>query len=110
MSSPQRCATKRSRYPVRGAARDDGGSILPGCGGGGPVSWIAGGGMTAYGKLPGRNTLDLMSEAASAALQDAQLERRDVDGLICGYSTTFPHLMLSTSFVEHFGLQPAYAH
>jgi acetyl-CoA acetyltransferase len=74
------------------------------------MSWIAGAAMTPYGKLPGRNTLDLMSEAASAALQDAQLERRDVDGLICGYSTTFPHLMLSTSFVEHFGLQPAYAH
>ena len=74
------------------------------------MSWIAGAAMTPYGKLPGRNTLDLMSAAASAALQDAQLERRDVDGLICGYSTTFPHLMLSTSFVEHFGLQPSYAH
>jgi acetyl-CoA acetyltransferase len=74
------------------------------------MSWIAGVGMTAYGKLPGRNTLDLMSEAATAALQDAQLERADIDGLVCGYSTTFPHLMLSTSFVEHFGLHPSYAH
>jgi acetyl-CoA acetyltransferase len=74
------------------------------------MSWIAGVGMTAYGKLPGRNTLDLMSEAATAALQDAQLERADIDGLVCGYSTTFPHLMLSTSFVEHFGLRPGYAH
>ncbi len=74
------------------------------------MSWIAGVGMTAYGKLPGRNTLDLMSEAATSALRDAQLERRDIDGLICGYSTTFPHLMLSTAFVEHFGLHPSYAH
>jgi len=74
------------------------------------MSWIAGVGMTAYGKLPGRNTLDLMSEAATAALQDAQLERADIDGLVCGYSTTFPHLMLSTAFVEHFGLRPSYAH
>ena len=74
------------------------------------MSWIAGAGMTPYGKLLGRNTLDLMSDAATAALQDAQLERRDVDGLICGYSTTFPHLMLSTSFVEHYGLKPTYAH
>jgi acetyl-CoA acetyltransferase len=74
------------------------------------MSWIAGVGMTAYGKLPGRNTLDLMSEAATAALQDAQLERADIDGLVCGYSTTFPHLMLSTAFVEHFGLRPTYAH
>jgi acetyl-CoA acetyltransferase len=74
------------------------------------VSWITGVGLTPFGKLPGRGTLDLMSEAASAALADAQLERRDVDGLLCGYSTTFPHLMLSTVFAEHFGLAPAYAH
>src|SRR5215212_2326772 len=77
---------------------------------GSSMSWVAGVGMTSYGKLPGRNTLDLMSEAASAALQDAELERKDIDGLICGYSTTFPHLMLSTAFVEHYGLRPSYAH
>src|SRR5207342_3265113 len=110
MSSLRRCAKRLSRYPVRGAARNDARSIGVGRAGARPMSWIAGVGMTPYGKLPGRNTLDLMSEAAAAALQDAQLERRDVDGLICGYSTTFPHLMLSTSFVEHFGLQPTYAH
>jgi acetyl-CoA acetyltransferase len=51
-----------------------------------------------------------MSEAAAAALADAQLERKDIDGLVCGYSTTLPHLMLSTVFAEHFGLKPQYAH
>src|SRR5258708_4907158 len=51
-----------------------------------------------------------MSEAAAAALADAQLERREIDGLVCGYSTTMPHLMLSTVFAEHFGLKPEYAH
>jgi acetyl-CoA acetyltransferase len=51
-----------------------------------------------------------MSEAAAAALGDAGLERRDIDGLVCGYSTTMPHLMLSTLFAEHFGIMPAYAH
>lgn len=66
--------------------------------------------MTPYGRHPGRGTLDLMSEAASAALDDAQIGRRDVDGLVCGYSTTMPHLMLSTVFAEHFGLTPSYAH
>jgi len=34
----------------------------------------------------------------------------DIDGLLCGYSTTFPHLMLSTVFAEHYGLAPTYAH
>lgn len=51
-----------------------------------------------------------MSEAATAALADAELERRDIDGLLTGYSTTLPHLMLSTLFAEHFGVHPAYAH
>ncbi|MEO8631614.1 MAG: thiolase family protein, partial [Betaproteobacteria bacterium] len=74
------------------------------------MSYITGVGMTRYGKHPGRSTLDLMSEAAGIALADAQLERKDIDGVLCGYSTTFPHLMLSTVFVEHFGLDPTYAH
>jgi acetyl-CoA acetyltransferase len=74
------------------------------------MSYVTGVGLTPFGKLPGRTTLDLMSEAAAAALADAQLERGDVDGLLCGYSTTFPHLMLSTLFIEHFGLNPTYAH
>jgi acetyl-CoA acetyltransferase len=73
------------------------------------MSFLGGVGLTPYGKLPGRSTLDLMSAAAGAALADAQLERKDIDGLLCGYSTTFPHLMLSTVFAEHFGLEPAYA-
>src|SRR5882724_5292786 len=51
-----------------------------------------------------------MGAAATAALADAGLERRDIDGLLCGYSTTLPHLMLATVFAEHFGLTPSYAH
>ena len=38
-----------------------------------PVSWITGIGLTAFGRHPGRQTLDLMSEAAQAALLDARL-------------------------------------
>ena len=74
------------------------------------MSWITGVGLTRFGSLPGRGVLDLMSEAATAALADAGLARREVDGLICGYATTLPHLMLSTVFAEHFGLRPDYAH
>ena len=74
------------------------------------MSYITGVGLTPYGKHPGNSTLDLMSAAATLALADAQLERKDVDGLLVGYSTTFPHLMLSTVFAEHYGLDPVYAH
>ena len=67
------------------------------------MSYITGVGLTPFGKHPGRTTLDLMSDAASLALADAQLERGDVDGLLVGYSTTFPHLMLSTVFASTTG-------
>lgn len=74
------------------------------------MSFLVGSGLTRYGRHEGRNTLDLMSEAGSLALSDAGLARQDIDGLLCGYSTTMPHLMLATVFAEHFGLKPNYAH
>ena len=74
------------------------------------MSYVAGTGLTRYGRHEGRSTLDLMSEAATRALQDAGLERKDIDGLVCGYSTTMPHIMLATVFAEHYGLHPHYAH
>jgi len=74
------------------------------------MSFITGVGLTSYGRHDGRSTVDLMSMAAEAALADAGLVRRDIDGVLCGYSTTMPHLMLATVFAEHFGLQPSYAH
>jgi acetyl-CoA acetyltransferase len=74
------------------------------------MSFITGVGLTSYGRHDGRSTVDLMSMAAEAALADSGLVRRDIDGVLCGYSTTMPHLMLATVFAEHFGLQPSYAH
>jgi acetyl-CoA acetyltransferase len=74
------------------------------------MSHLLGSGLTRFGRHDGRGTLDLMSTAAQAALDDAGLARADVDGLVCGYSTTMPHIMLSTRFAEHFGLVPRYAH
>lgn len=74
------------------------------------MSWITGAGLLAYGRHDGKSTLDLMSEAAALALADAGLARREVDGLLTGYATTMPHIMLATVFAEHFGLKPAYAH
>lgn len=74
------------------------------------AAWLTGSGVTRYGRHEGRQTLDLMSDAATLALADAELARADIDGLLCGYSTTHPHLMLATLFAEHFGLRPRYAH
>ena len=74
------------------------------------MTYLVGSGLTAYGRHEGQTTLDLMSQASAQALSDAGLARGDIDGLICGYSTTLPHLMLATVFAEHFGIQPHYAH
>ena len=74
------------------------------------MSWVIGSGLTRYGRHEGSDTLSLMTQAADLALADARMVRGDIDCLICGYSTTLPHLMLSTVFAEHYGLHPRYAH
>ncbi len=73
-------------------------------------AFIAGVGNTTFGRLEGQDAVDLMAVAAQSALDDAQLAREDIDGVLCGYATTKPHLMLATLFCERFGLLPAYAH
>ena len=72
--------------------------------------YLRGAGSTPFGRHEGRSALDLMAAAAQRALDSARLARDEIDGLLCGYATTLPHLMLSTLFGERFGLQPRYAH
>ncbi len=74
------------------------------------MSFITGVGLTAFGRHEGSSTLDLMSKAAELAIADAGLTRGEIDGVLCGYSTVAPHVMLATVFAEHFGICPAYAH
>jgi acetyl-CoA acetyltransferase len=74
------------------------------------MSFITGVGLTAFGRHEGSSTLDLMSRAAELAVADAGLKRAEIDGVLCGYSTVQPHIMLATVFAEHFGIKPAYAH
>ena len=74
------------------------------------MSYITGVGLTSYGKHEGSSSLDLMSKAAELAIADAGLKRSDIDGILCGYTTVSPHIMLATVFAEHFGIRPSYAH
>jgi acetyl-CoA acetyltransferase len=74
------------------------------------MSYITGVGLTAFGRHEGSSSLDLMSRAAALALADAGLLRSEIDGILCGYSTVAPHIMLATVFAEHFGIRPSYAH
>jgi acetyl-CoA acetyltransferase len=74
------------------------------------MSFITGVGLTSFGRHEGCSTLDLMSTAAELAIADAGLKRGDIDGVLCGYTTIKPHIMLATVFAEHFGIKPSYAH
>jgi acetyl-CoA acetyltransferase len=70
---------------------------------------ITGAADTAVGELPGSSCMGLHAEAATLALADAGLLPRDIDGVLCAYSFTEPHLMLASVFSEYFGIQPAYS-
>src|SRR5436305_14781656 len=74
------------------------------------MSFITGVGLTSFGRHEGSSTLDLMSKAAELAIADAGLTRAEIDGVLCGYSTVQPHIMLATVFAEHFGIKPSYSH
>ena len=73
-------------------------------------AYITGVGNTPFGRLEGRSALDLMAQAAHSAVAQTQLPSDKIDGVLCGYATTLPHLMLSTLFCERFSLRPVYAH
>ena len=74
------------------------------------MAYLTGVGLTAFGKHPGLQPLDLIEQAVLAALADSGLPRDAVDGLISGYATTHPHLMLGTVVCERLGLKPRHAH
>ena len=56
----------------------------------GMAARISGIGGTAFGRHEGADTLALMTRAANAAIADAGVARKDVDGILVGYSTAMP--------------------
>ena len=74
------------------------------------TAFITGAGNTRFGRLDSGGPLELTAQATEHALADAQLKRTDIDGLLCGYATTLPHLMLATLLCERLSIEPAYAH
>ena len=69
---------------------------------------ISGVHSTRVGELPESTCMSLHTEATQGALQDAGLEKGDIDGVLCAYSFVEPHLMLSSVFCEYFGLRPRF--
>lgn len=64
---------------------------------------------TAVGKLEGSTSLGLQAKAAAAAVADAGLSFGDIDGVLCAYSFTEPHMMLSSVVSEFLGIAPSYS-
>lgn len=69
---------------------------------------ITGASDTAAGELPGSSCMRLHAEAALGAVADAGLALADIDGVLCAYSFTEPHLMLASVFCEHLGIHPGF--
>jgi len=63
---------------------------------------------TAIGELPGSSCMALHAEAALGAVADAGLALSEIDGVLCAYSFTEPHLMLASVFCEYLGIHPGY--
>jgi len=61
---------------------------------------------TRVGELPDSTCMSLHREAAFGALADAGLQPSQIDGVICAYSFTEPHLMLGSVFCEYVGIHP----
>jgi acetyl-CoA acetyltransferase len=62
---------------------------------------------TQVGRLENVSCMTLQADAARAAVADAGLTLKDVDGVLSAFSFTQPHLMLGSVFCEYMGIQPA---
>jgi len=71
-------------------------------------AFITGAFDTPVGQLPGSSCMGLHAQAAMGAVADAGLRLADVDGVLCAYSFTQPHLMLASVFCEYLGIHPGY--
>jgi len=67
---------------------------------------IAGVGTTAFGKLPGRDTLSLNVEACAEALRDARIPKDTVDAVLVKTPTSSREFMYGQKVSEALGLQP----
>jgi acetyl-CoA acetyltransferase len=71
-------------------------------------AFITGAYDTEVGELPGSSCMGLHAQAAMGAIADAGLKLSDIDGVLCAYSFTEPHLMLGSVFCEYLGIHPGY--
>jgi len=69
---------------------------------------IAGVGETEQGKIPNKSSFHFLSEASKIAIQDAGINKSDVDGLITAFSLVEHTFMHCTTFADYFGFRPKF--
>ncbi|MBI4491692.1 MAG: hypothetical protein HY690_02750 [Chloroflexi bacterium] len=74
-----------------------------------PEPVIVGIGETRVGELPGSTSVELQAEAVRLAVQDAGLEKGDLDGLLTCPPYSTAHSMLGLQVSEYLGLRPRVA-
>src|SRR5512144_588898 len=67
---------------------------------------IAGIGHTEFGKLPGRGTISMNIEAVRKALEDAGVEKDQVDALFVKFPTSSFEMMYGQKLAEAMGMMP----
>ena len=70
---------------------------------------IVGIGETKIGHVPNKNSLQLYGEASKNAIEDAGLNKADIDGVLTAGSYIDNYLMHSAVFCEYFQLKPKYS-
>jgi acetyl-CoA acetyltransferase len=70
---------------------------------------IVGVGETPVGKVPGKSALWFNAEAARLALDDAGLDKSQVDGLLTSPSFVAPFHRMSVAVSEYLGIQPTFS-
>ena len=73
-----------------------------------PRARITGVANTDVGEVKGSSCMSLHEQAALDAIADAGLALSDIDGVLCAYSFTEPHLMLGSVFCEYMGIHPPF--
>jgi len=67
---------------------------------------IAGVGETAWGKHPGRDRIDLITEATAAAIVDAGIAKDMIDGVLVKMANSEPSFLYGQQVAEALGLKP----
>ena len=69
---------------------------------------IIGVGETEQGKIPGKSSFHFLSEASKLAIEDAGIQKSDVDGIITAFSLVEETFMHCTTFADYIGINPKY--